>query len=346
MAPIVKECMKRGCDYFIIHTGQHYSYDMDRIFFGDLDLPEPKYDLQVGSGSHAEQTARLLTRIEDVLLSENPDILLVEGDTNTVLGGALAAAKIHIAIGHVEAGLRSYDRKMPEELNRILTDHLSDLLFAPTGKSKNILLREGIPEEKIFVTGNTIVDALQANLKIAKNKVSFSERLGLLPKSYLVLTIHRPENVENVQRLQNIFLAIQRIQKELRFPIIFPVHPRTRQRIQENGTQIPIATYLTDPMGYLEFLKLEANARLVLTDSGGIQEETCILKVPCVTLRESTERPETVEVGSNLVVGTNPDRVFDGTLAMLHGRDSWINPFGDGKTGTRIVDIIESRLRT
>lgn len=345
MAPIVKECITRGCDYLIIHTGQHYSYDMDRIFFRELDLPEPKYDLQVGSGSHAQQTAHLLTRIEDVLLNEKPNIVLVEGDTNTVLGGALAAAKIHIPVGHVEAGLRSYDRTMPEEINRILTDHLSDLLFAPTQKSKKILLREGIHEKKIFVTGNTIVDALQAYLEIAKSKVSFSERLGLPPKSYLILTIHRPENVENVQKLQNIFVAIQRIRKELHFPIIFPVHPRTRKCIQENGTEIPFGIYPTDPMGYLEFLKLEADARLVLTDSGGIQEETCVLKVPCVTLRDSTERPETVEVGSNFIAGTNPERIFDGTLGMLHSRDSWINPFGDGKSGIRIVNIIESHLK-
>lgn len=339
ISPVIRECEKRGLEYFIIHTGQHYSYEMDRVFFEELELPLPKYNLDVGSGTHAEQTAKILVGVERVLLREKPDIVLVQGDTNTVLAGALVAAKLYIKIGHVEAGLRSYDRRMPEEINRVLTDHLSDYLFAPTEKAKENLLREGIEENKIFVTGNTIVDAVYQNLEIAKRKVDVLKELGLKPKEYFLVTAHRQENVDNSERLRGILEGLRLVNDEFGLPIIFPIHPRTRKRIEEFGLSLE-GIDVIKPLGFLEFLQLESNAKLILTDSGGVQEETCILGVPCVTLRDNTERPETLEVGSNILVGTKPKRILEGVRVMLNRKNNWENPFGDGKAGERIVKII------
>jgi UDP-N-acetylglucosamine 2-epimerase (non-hydrolysing) len=274
MSPVVRECEKQGLDYFILHTGQHYSYNLDKVFFEDLELPEVKYNLDVGSGTHAEETAKMLTGIEKVLLKEKPDIVLVEGDTNTVLAGALAATKLHIKVGHVEAGLRSYDRQMPEEINRILADHVSDYLFAPTEKAKGNLLKEGIEEDKIFVTGNTIVDAVNQNLEIAERKADIVNNLNLSSKEYFLVTAHRQENVDNKKRLEGILEGLKLIHEEFNLPIIYPIHPRTAKRIKEFGLKVLKGIELIEPLGFLEFLQLEANAKLVLTDSGGMQEET------------------------------------------------------------------------
>jgi UDP-N-acetylglucosamine 2-epimerase (non-hydrolysing) len=342
-SPIIRECMRVGQEFSIIHTGQHYSYNMDRVFFEQLELPESDYNLEIGSGTHAEQTGKMLIGIERLLLKQKPQVVLVEGDTNTVLAGALAATKLGIKIGHVEAGLRSYDKQMPEETNRTLADHCSDLLFAPTPKSRDTLLSEGIPKQKIFVTGNTIVDAVKQNIRIAnkKRKNITQEKLGLKPQTYFVVTLHRQENVDNPDRLRRIAKGLEKVQKDTGYPIVYPIHPRTKKNLEKLGLQLKeIKT--TDPLDYLNFLWLESNAKLVLTDSGGVQEETCTLNVPCVTLRDNTERPETLEVGSNILAGTNPDKIVKCVHLMLEKKRRWRNPFGDGKAGERIVRILKT----
>ena len=339
MSPVIRECERLGLDYFILHTGQHYSYNMDKVFFEQLELPEAKYNLEVGSGSHAEQTGKMLIGIEKVLVKEKSDVVLVEGDTNSVLAGALAAVKLRVRIGHVEAGLRSYDRRMPEEINRILTDHCSDFLFAPTEKSKQILLNEGIPEDKIFVTGNTIVDAVIQNLEISKAKRNVLSDIGLNGGEYFVATVHRQENVDDGSSFQGIVEGLERVRREFDVQLIYPVHPRARKRLKSFDLE-PNGVRLVDPLDYLSFLQLESNAELVLTDSGGVQEEACILGVPCVTLRDNTERPETLEVGANVLAGTNPDKIADCVKLMLGKKNDWENPFGDGKAGKRIIEIL------
>lgn len=339
MSPIIRECERLGLDYFVLHTGQHYSYNMDRVFFEQLELPEAKYNLDVGSGSHAEQTGRMLIGIEKVLRREEPDIVLVEGDTNTVLAGALAAVKLGIKVGHVEAGLRSYDRRMPEEINRVLTDHCSDYLFAPTEKSRQILLGEGVAEEKIFVTGNTIVDAVFQNLEISRKTVNILNDLGLDGDEYFVVTVHRQENVDDEKRFRNILQGLEMVHREFGDELIYPIHPRSRKRLEAFGLK-PNGVRLVEPLDYLSFLQLESNAKLVLTDSGGVQEEACILGVPCVTLRDNTERPETLEVGSNVLAGTDPYGIVKKVDFMLNKEKGWPNPFGDGKAGARIVEIL------
>ena len=344
MSSIMRLCEKQGLDYFVLHTGQHYSYNMDKVFFVEMELPEARYNLDVGSGSHGEQTGKMLMGIEKILMGEKPDVVLVEGDTNTVLAGALAASKLHIIVGHVEAGLRSYDRRMPEEINRVTTDHISDYLFAPTEKARENLLKEGIDEARISVTGNTIVDSIYQNLEIADRKVDVLKDAGLKPKEYFLVTTHRQENADVKARLKGILNGLKLIYREFSTPVIFPIHPRTYKRIQEFGLKTN-GVELINPLGFLEFLQLEANAKLVLTDSGGVQEETCILKVPCVTLRDNTERPETLDVGSNMLVGTEPEKIFDGVGQMLNSKNNWKNPFGDGEAGERIVGILQGVIR-
>ncbi|MCW4015232.1 MAG: UDP-N-acetylglucosamine 2-epimerase (non-hydrolyzing) [Candidatus Bathyarchaeota archaeon] len=338
MSPVIRECERLGLDYFILHTGQHYSYNMDRVFFEQLALPEAKYNLDVGSGSHAEQTGSMLVGVEKVLKHEEPDVVLVEGDTNTVLAGALAAAKLRIPVGHVEAGLRSYDWGMPEEVNRVLVDHSSDYLFAPTEKSRTILLGEGIGEENIFVTGNTVVDAVFQNLELCKRKRNVLESLDLLGAEYLLVTVHRQENVDDEQKLRGIVEGLERT-RELGFEVVCPIHPRAKKRLKTFGVELNGVT-LVEPLDYLNFLQLESNAKLVLTDSGGVQEEACILGVPCVTLRDNTERPETLDVGANVLAGTNPCEIVDKAKLMLNGRGVWANPFGDGSAGEQIVQLL------
>jgi UDP-N-acetylglucosamine 2-epimerase (non-hydrolysing) len=316
---------------------------MDQVFFEQLELPKPKYNLDVGSGSHALQTGKILMGIEEILLKEQPDVILVQGDTNTVLAAALVAAKLHIKVGHVEAGLRSYDRTMPEEINRVLTDHISDFCFAPTEKAKDILLSEGIFSENIFVTGNTIVDAVYQNLDLARKKADVLERLGLKEKEYFLVTVHRQENVDNKDRFQGILSGLQQLEKEYDIPVVYPIHPRSRKKMEEFGLSADNIN-LVDPQDLFGFLQLEQNAKVVLTDSGGVQEETCILGNPCVTLRDNTERPETIDVGSNVLAGTHPEDIVDAVSMMLHKERGGSNPFGDGHSSKKIVDILEERL--
>jgi len=342
-SPVIREFERLSLDYFILHTGQHYSYNMDRVFFEQLELPEARYNLDVGSGSHAEQTGKMLMGIEKVLMREKPDVVLVEGDTNTVLAGALAAVKLGVKVGHVEAGLRSYDREMPEEINRVVADHCSDLLFAPTEKSRKILLGEGIPEEKIHVTGNTIVDAVYQNLELAKKKTSVLSDLGLKEDGYFLVTVHRQKNVDSEKRFRGILRGLEMVEERFGLPVVYPIHPRAKKQLEAFRIKLE-GLMLIKPVDYLSFLQLESKARLVFTDSGGVQEETCVLQVPCVTLRYNTERPETLEVGSNVLAGTEPWEIVSKAVQMLNVKRDWANPFGDGKAGERITQILRERL--
>lgn len=338
-SPIIRECKRLDLDYLIIHTGQHYSYNMDKVFLEQLKLSGVKHNLDVGSGTHAEQTGKMLIGIEKLLLEEKPDIVLVEGDTNTVLAGVLAAVKLGVKVGHVEAGLRSYDRKMPEEINRIVADHCSDMLFAPTKESEKVLLGEGIMNEKIWVTGNTVVDAVCQNLELSREKEMIYDELDIHRDNYFLATVHRQENVDDERRLRGILKGLEMVQKELGLPVVYPTHPRAKKQLESFGIE-PDGIRMIEPLDYLSFLQLESAARVVLTDSGGVQEEACILGVPCVTLRCNTERPETLEVGSNVLAGSDPKEILKKAKMMQEKRKDWRNPFGDGKTGERIVAIL------
>jgi len=347
MSPVIRECEKRkksssDFDYFILHTGQHYSYNMDKVFFNQLNLPEAKYNLDVESGSHAVQTAKMLTGIEEILLEEMPDVILVQGDTNTVLAGALVASKLHIKVGHVESGLRSYDKSMPEEINRVLADHISDFCFAPTKKAEEILIGEGIEPSSIFVTGNTIVDAVHQHMKISDEKANILEDLGLKPNKFFLVTSHRQENVDDKNRFSGIIQGILKLKKKYDFPVIYPMHPRAKKMMQEFGLSSNEINVI-EPVDFFDFLQLEKNAKIVLTDSGGVQEETCIIGKPCVTLRDNTERPETVDVGANILAGTNPEKIAEFVSIMMNKKEVWKNPFGNGTSGKEIVDILEGK---
>jgi len=343
MSPIIRLCKKKSIPHYILHSGQHYDYEMDETFFLNLDLPQPKFNLKVGSGTHAEQTGKIMLGIENIIRNEDTKLIFVEGDTNTVLAGALTASKLLIKIGHVEAGLRSFDRTMPEEINRIVADHLSDILFAPTEESKGNLLKEGIDEKKIHITGNTIVDSIRQNLIIAKRESKILEKLSLKKKKYIVATAHRAENVDDVNKLQGILLGLHQVSEQLDIPVIYPMHPRTKKmmnlyKLKTNYTKI------ISPLGYLDFLLLLSKAKLILTDSGGVQEEACVLKIPCLTLRENTERPETIKVGANKLVGTTPKRILEGAKKMIEVEPKWKNPFGDGHSAEKIMSIIKDVL--
>lgn len=338
MSPIIRECQKRKIKFFILHTNQHYSPGMDQLFFDELKLPQPKYNLDVHNLDHGIMVGKMLLGIEPILQQENPDWVLVEGDTNTVLAGALAATKLGIRVGHIEAGLRSYDRSMPEELNRIVADHLADALFCPTDTSVKIATGEGIPTDKIFLTGNTIVDAVQQNLMLAKSSPVANNYAN---QPYLLLTMHRPSNVDSREALTQAIGSLEGLIDELGTPIIFPVHPRTSVALKNFCiTPNPVKIKLIEPVGYLEMLTLLQGAKLIITDSGGIQEEACILRVPCITIRDNTERPETVAVGANQVVGSAKPLVILGAKTMLAKPRSWSNPFGDGHSSSKIIDII------
>lgn len=344
IAPLMKE-MRKYPDLhpILVHTGQHYDEKMSNLFFEDLQIPKPDIDLEVGSASHAVQTARIMIEFEKVLLEKQPELVVVVGDVNSTIGCALPAVKLHIPVAHVEAGLRSFDRNMPEEINRVLTDAISKYLFVTEPSGEENLLREGIPKEKIYFVGNVMIDTLLAN-KARAHQSSILKTLDLSPQGYAVLTLHRPSNVDVRETFLRILKALEDIQTYL--PIIFPVHPRTRKRIEEFGLTARVESMktfrLTEPLGYLDFLKLMAEARLMLTDSGGIQEETTILKVPCITLRENTERPITVQQGTNVVVGTNTERIIEESHNILNGKvlspqmpDLW-----DGKAAERIVNVL------
>ena len=341
LSPVMREFEARGVDYTFVTTGQHYDDELFWSFIRDLRLRQPEYNVEVGSGSHAYQTARALEALEEIILKEKPSVVIAEGDTNSVLSCALACAKLHVAFAHVEAGLRSFDRTMPEEVNRVIADHVSEVLFAPTERAALNLIEEGIPPEKIFIVGNTIVDATLQNLEIAREK---SQILEDVPEDFLLLTLHRAENVDSKERLAGIMEALF----ELREKVVFPVHPRTRQRLEEFGLlkRAEEGLHLLPPVGYLDFLMLLSRAKLVLTDSGGVQEEAIVLHTPCVTLRTSTERPETIETGGNVLAGVEKAGILR-TVGRILGDEeiyrrmkSAKNPFGEGDSGRRIVDTL------
>lgn len=353
MAPVIDEIEKRSIEFVLIHTGQHYDHEMSDQFFLDLELPKPNYNIGVGSGSHAEQTANMMKGIEEVLVSEKPDILLVQGDTNAVLAGALVASKLHIPVGHVEAGLRSFDKTMPEEINRMVADVCSELYYVPTEESAVNLIAEGINPKKVIITGNTIVDACLRNLKIAeKTSDVLSEIFSEISDDakILTLTMHRAENVDNPERLKNIAQALMEMDD---VTIIFPVHPRTMKNLKEFGLYSEIMETnhikLIKPVGYLDFLLLLSKSFMVMTDSGGIQEEAITLNVPCMTLRYNTERPETVSAGGNILVGSDKEKILETATMILQDKDirekmqNAPNPYGDGKSSQKILDVTLNR---
>ncbi|UWG50182.1 UDP-N-acetylglucosamine 2-epimerase [Halalkaliarchaeum sp. AArc-CO] len=337
LAPIVRECVRTGADFTLVHTGQHYSDTLDSVFFDRLELPDPDYNLGVGSGSHAEQTGEMLIEVGQVLERESPDVVFVQGDTNSVLAGAIATSKLEAKLGHVEAGLRSYDREMPEETNRVVADHVADYLFAPTDQSKENLLREGIPESRITVTGNTVVDALYRNREIARRKSTVLSDHGLEGREYFLMTVHRAENVDEESRFRKILEGADRAAARHGVELIYPIHPRARERLDRFGIDVSDRIRLVEPLDYLDFLRLEASASVILTDSGGVQEEACVLGVPCVTMRDSTERPETVTVGANRLSSADPERIVRTVDEMLGMDRDWENPFGDGTAGKQIL---------
>jgi UDP-N-acetylglucosamine 2-epimerase (non-hydrolysing) len=340
LAPIVRECRERSVPYTMIHTGQHYSDSLNDVFFTELGLPDPEHELGVGTGSHGQQTGEMIVAIEEVLLEEEPETVLVQGDTNSVLAGAIATSKLPIDLGHVESGLRSHDRRMPEERNRVLTDHASEFLFAPTEQSRRALREEGIPDERIHVTGNTVVDAVEQNRSLALERTSVFTGHNVERGEFCLLTAHRAETVDSAERFASLLEGVGRVAEALEQEVVYPIHPRAANAVDEFGLEVPDGVRTIEPQNYLDFLALESGASLVLTDSGGVQEEACILGVPCVTLRENTERPETLEVGANALVGTDPDAILEGALEMIDRTSDWANPFGDGEAAERIVDAI------
>ncbi len=347
----------------LVHTGQHYDETLSRLFFDQLGIPRPEINLEVGSGTHGKQTAEIMARFEPILTDWKPRVVVVVGDVNSTLACALVAAKLCVPVGHVEAGLRSFDRTMPEEINRLLTDAISDFLFASEPAGVENLRREGVAEEKIHLVGNVMIDSLQKFLRIARQS-SVLRDFGLLsedessgaghkPRPYAVLTLHRPSNVDEKAKLASWLEVLNEVARQI--PIVFPAHPRTQERIERFGLKSKVRMHwqqadrgvlVSAPIGYLEFVHLMSEAAFVLTDSGGVQEETTVLGVPCLTLRENTERPITVEEGTNTVVGTDPERILAAARAILagSGKRGRTPALWDGHAGERIVTILMDRL--
>jgi len=368
IAPIIEQLkiknknLKAELKHVLVHTGQHYDEEMSKSFFEDLNLPKPDINLGVGSASHAVQTAKIMIEFEKVCLRERPDLIIVVGDVNSTIACALVASKLGIKIAHIEAGLRSFDRAMPEEINRVLTDAISDYLFTTCEDANENLRKEGIPEEKIYFVGNVMIDTLLRYKERAK-KSKILEKLGLNKdlqvRSYALLTLHRPSNVDNRETFINILKALKDVSEKI--PIIFPAHPRTQRQIKSFGLEkyfnfvniesnscvnIENSINLLDPLSYLDFLNLMANAKFVLTDSGGIQEETTILNIPCLTLRENTERPVTLKEGTNTIVGSNPEKIISKSMDILNGKKKIgrIPKLWDGKAAERIINILIEKL--
>jgi UDP-N-acetylglucosamine 2-epimerase (non-hydrolysing) len=361
IAPIIHELKNfSDVEHVLVHSGQHYDELLSGNFFAELELPKPDVNLEVGSGSHAVQTAEVMKRLAPVLLDYQPDIVLVVGDVNSTLAAALTSVKMGFRVAHIEAGLRSFDTTMPEEINRKLTDAISSLLFVTEQSGVENLKREGIAEEKTFLVGNVMIDCLVRYSEIATTRSPICGRLGVQSNGshclpYAVMTLHRPSNVDDPKVLQGILSAVGMLANDL--PVFFPVHPRTRKNIENFGLAQYLATsggiqckqgiVPLDSLGYLDFLALNKHAALVLTDSGGVQEETTVLGVPCLTLRENTERPATVEHGSNQVVGVDPDRILAAARAVLQqpARSYRCPPLWDGKSASRIVPILYEHLK-
>lgn len=339
VAPVLHALSRRaGVQQTLVHTGQHYDVSMSDVFFTQLGIPQPDINLNVGSASHARQTAEIMTRFEPVVLEQKPDIVLVYGDVNSTVAAALVCAKLGIRIGHVEAGLRSFDWKMPEEINRVVTDRISDHLFTPSQDGDENLRREGVAPEKIHFVGNVMIDSLVRLLPAALER-----SMEGLPAKYALVTLHRPSNVDDSAMLGQILGALRSISREI--GVVFPVHPRTRQRIQDAGLDVD-GLHLLEPLPYIEFLALQRGAAVVITDSGGIQEETTWLGVPCLTVRNNTERPVTVTMGTNVIVGQDMHKLEAELrrIAAGHVRQATIPPLWDGRAGERIADFLQGLL--
>ena len=334
-APVSKAIANAGYQEYLIHTGQHYDYGMSKVFFEEMGIPEPLINLGIGSGTHAQQTGQMLIGIESVLMTHKPDLVLVYGDTNSTLAGALAAAKLQIKLAHIEAGLRSYNRQMPEEHNRVLTDHCSNLLFCPTQTAVNNLAREGIVKS-VYLVGDTMYDAVLQFGKIAEQSSKILQTLKLNPKGYLLTTIHRAYNTDTPEVLSGILSAFHQIDEI----IIFPIHPRTLQVMNASQLTIPDNVRLIDPVGYLDMLILEKNARIILTDSGGMQKEAYFFEVPCLTLRPETEWVETVESGWNILVGTDTDLILDSVHEHEWPKIHPTSLYGDGNASLKIMSLL------
>jgi len=334
-APVSRAFLKCGHSEFLIHTGQHYDHQMSKVFFEELGLSEPAINLGIGSGSHGQQTGQMLLGIEEVLKSQRPDWALVYGDTNSTLAGALAAVKLHVPVAHIEAGLRSFNRRMPEEINRVLTDRISDLLFCPTQTSVENLRNEGI-NRGIHLVGDVMYDSVLHNIKLTEKHSDILEKLNLKNKSYALATVHRAENTDEPRRLNSIFYAFQQISQN-GLPVIIPLHPRTRQSLKSSKLSF------IDPVSYLDMLVLEKNARVILTDSGGVQKEAYWLEVPCVTLRDETEWLETVESGWNVLVGSNYDRIINAVEKACPGQQVQ-GAYGNGRAAEQIETLISLYL--
>ncbi|MFI5145336.1 MAG: non-hydrolyzing UDP-N-acetylglucosamine 2-epimerase [Ignavibacteria bacterium] len=346
-APILKQFEKlKHIRTVLIHTGQHFDYEMSRLFFKDLNIRKPDYNLNINGATHGELTARMLSGLEKIFMAIKPEMIIAAGDVDSTLAAALAASKLCIPVAHVEAGLRSFDMMMPEEVNRIITDRLSDLLFTHSPEAKDNLVREGISPEKIYFVGNVMIDMLKTMLGKARN-ASYLKKYGLKKGNYALLTLHRPSNVDEKRVLENLLLTIRKISKMV--PVIFPVHPRSKAKISGyklehivEGSNI----IMTAPLGYMENLSILKDAKFVLTDSGGIQEETTYLHIPCLTLRENTERPVTAAIGTNTIVGNNRKIILTMTRSIMKGsyKPGKVPKFWDGNSAQRIYEIIKRRL--
>jgi len=348
IAPVMKALENQTrIKQILVHTGQHYDLNMSDIFFQQLGIPTPDINLEVGSGSHAIQTAQIMTRMESILLSEKPDLVLVPGDVNSTLAAALVCAKLRIAVGHIEAGLRSFDRTMPEEINRLLTDQMADLLFTPSVDADENLTREGICKEKIHFVGNVMIDTLVRLLPQALRRWDdLSSSLQIQKEKYCLVTLHRPSNVDEPSILLSIMKALQELSRDI--TMVFPLHPRTRQELKKMESKTDGPTFrTTEPLGYLDFLALQRNAKLVITDSGGIQEETTYMGIPCLTLRENTERPVTICMGLNTLVGHDTSLLKSEVVKILSGnmKQVVVPPLWDGKASERIAEIIAKQFK-
>ena len=344
IAPLAEEMKKHPeIRNILVHTGQHYDKQMSKLFFDDLEIPKPDINLGVGSASDVTQTADIILKLEKFVLKEKPDLVVVVGDVNSTLAAALSAVKCNVKVAHVEAGLRSFDRTMPEELNRILTDHISDFLFTTEESANKNLAEEGISKDKIFFVGNVMIDSLLSHREMAK-KSKILPKLNIAKNGYAVLTLHRPSNVDSKKSLEHIIDILNEIQQKIK--IVFPIHPRTVKNLKKHGLYNKLKTrkniIITEPLGYLDFLNLMSNSRLILTDSGGIQEETTVLGVPCITIRNSTERPVTAEQGTNALVSTDKSKIVKACSKLLKSAHfkAKIPKFWDGKAAKRIIDII------
>jgi UDP-N-acetylglucosamine 2-epimerase (non-hydrolysing) len=345
MAPIIAAINRRPNEVSqtLVHTGQHYDKAMSSVFFGDLGMPEPDINLEARSGTPTQQMARMMPAFEEVVIARQPDWVVVVGDVNSTIACALVANKLNVQVAHVEAGLRSFDRAMPEEINRLLTDQIADLLLTPSADADANLLREGVPAERIVRVGNVMIDTLFQQLGRARDSAILNE-LELRPREFAALTLHRPSNVDNPEVLSRICSALGEVAREL--PVVFPAHPRTQARMREFGISAPAGVRVTAPLGYLDFLRLWSDARLVLTDSGGLQEETTALGVPCLTLRENTERPITIEQGSNRLVGSDPALIVGAAREILSNGVSYAGrapELWDGHAADRIVEALIAR---